>query len=76
MLAASVTENVAENHARPSRSALTVGMIVVTAIASKAIRKIRLTMPTVAQRYAGASRGVVTGTVSATPSGRSVRVTQ
>ena len=58
-LAASVAENVAENHARPSRSALTVGMIVVTASASKATRKIRLTMPTVAHRYAGASSGVV-----------------
>ncbi len=49
-LAASVTENAAENQARPSRSALTVGMIVVTASASKAARKIRLTMPIVAQR--------------------------
>ena len=53
------------------RSALTEGMIVVTASASKAPRKTRLTMPMVAQRYVGASRGVVTGTVS----GRSVRVT-
>ena len=61
MLAASVAENVAEYHARPSRSSLTVGMIVVTAIASKANRKIRLTMPTVAQRYGGASSGVVVG---------------
>ena len=61
MLAASVAENVAEYHARPSRSALTVGMIVVTAIASKANRKIRLTMPTVAQRYRAASSGVVVG---------------
>ena len=60
-LAASVTENVAEYQARPSRSALTVGMIVVTAIASKANRKIRLTMPIVAQRYAGARSGVVGG---------------
>ena len=59
MLAARVAENVAEYHARPSRSALTVGMIVVTAIASKAMRKIRLTMPTVAQRYAGARSDVV-----------------
>ena len=49
-LAASVTEKAAENQARPSRSALTVGMIVVTASASNAARKIRLTMPIVAQR--------------------------
>ena len=35
---------------RPCRSALTVGMIVVTASASKAARKTRLTMPIVAQR--------------------------
>jgi hypothetical protein len=49
-LAARVAENAAENHARPSRSALTEGMIVVTASASKAARKIRLTMPIVAQR--------------------------
>ena len=76
MLAASVTENAAENHARPSRSALTEGMIVVTASASNANRKTRLTMPTVAQRYGGASNGVVTGPVSATPSGRWVRVTR
>ena len=33
-------------------------------------------MPMVAQRYVGASSGVVTGPVSATPSGRSVRVTR
>ena len=49
-LAASVTEKAAENQARPSRSALTVGMIVVTASASNAARKTRLTMPIVAQR--------------------------
>ena len=65
MLAASVAENVAEYHARPSRSALTVGMIVVTAIASNANRKIRLTMPTVAQRYGAASSGVVVEGVAA-----------
>ena len=49
-LAARVTEKAAENQARPSRSALTVGMIVVTASASNAARKTRLTMPIVAQR--------------------------
>ena len=49
-LAARVAENAAENHARPSSSALTVGMIVVTASASNAARKIRLTIPIVAQR--------------------------
>ena len=71
-LAARVAENAAENHARPSRSALTVGMIVVTASASKAARKIRLTMPIVAQRYRGASSGVVAGaSVRVTREGRS-----
>ena len=70
MLAARVAENVAEYQARPSRSALTVGMIVVTAIASNANRKIRLTMPTVAQRYGAASSGVVAGAVvEVTPRG-------
>ena len=59
MLAARVAENVAEYQERPSRSALTVGMIVVTAIASNANRKIRLTIPTVAQRYGAARSGVV-----------------
>ena len=67
-LAASVAENAAENHARPSRSALTEGMIVVTASASNAARKTRLTMPTVAQRYRGASSGVVGGvSIAVTP---------
>ena len=49
-LAASVAENAAENHDRPSSSALTAGMIVVTARASKAARNTSPTMPTVAQR--------------------------
>ena len=58
-LAARVAENAAEYHARPSSSALTVGMIVVTASASNAARKTRLTEPSVARRYDAARSGVV-----------------
>ncbi len=73
-LAARVAENAAENQARPSRSALTDGMIVVTASASNAARKTRLTMPIVAQRYRGASSDVVSGVATGVP-GRSIKVT-
>jgi hypothetical protein len=54
--AARVAENASEYSASPSSSRLIVGMIVVTASASNAPRKMRVVEPIVVHRYCGDSR--------------------